>query len=280
VVDPDDVAGHVSDYAGGMSNPAAYFVRTPDGLLPQRACMGAWNTDELHIAPVNGVLVHELERWLAEQGIGTGRDITRVSLDYLGVVDFTECEVAFELLRPGRAVELVEGVVSQHGRPVLRARVWLLARGDTSQVDGGAREPLPAPETGNALDLSATWPGAYIESIDARAVLGPTPGHTIAWLTTPLEIVAGEPVSDLARFLLLVDTCNGIAVRESPDAWQFPNLDLTIHLFRQPSGRWIGFDTQVTFGSTGHGLTASHLFDEQGHVGQAALSLLVRPRRG
>jgi len=57
---------------------------------------------------------------------------------------------------------------------------------------------------------------------------GPSPGRTTAWLTTPLAIVAGEPVSDLARFALLVDTANGIAVRHRPEEWQFPNVDLTI----------------------------------------------------
>ncbi|GEN12907.1 Thioesterase-like superfamily protein [Myxococcus fulvus] len=130
---------------------AAYFVRTDDGgFLPQRACAGAWNPEELHISPVNGLLLHELKRWIESRNPG-GKLVTRISYDYLGVLDFTRCEVAFELLRPGRAVELVEGVLSQHGRPVLRARVWLLATQDTFAVAGGAREPLPPLEDGRAF---------------------------------------------------------------------------------------------------------------------------------
>jgi hypothetical protein len=261
-----------------MTEQPAYFIRTEDGrFLPQRACAGAWNTAELHISPVNGLLLHELQRWLASRP-GGGKLVTRISYDYLGVLDFTACDVAFEMLRPGRAVELVEGVLSQHGRPVLRARVWLLSTHDTSGVEGGAREPLPPPEESRAFALSSLWPGDYIQSIDMRVVEGPNPGRTTAWITTPLEIVQGDPVSDLARFALLVDTANGIAIRQPPDAWQFPNVDLTIHLFRQPTGAWVGFDTRVVFGPVGHGLTSTELFDVHGQVGRAEQILLVRRR--
>jgi len=222
--------------------------------------------------------VHELERSLSERP-ADGKLVTRISCDYLGVLGFDELDVAVEVLRPGRAVELVEGVVSQNGRAALRARIWRLASGDTAAVEGGALDPLPPVEAAAPLDLSTVWPGDYIASLDVRAVAGPGKGRTTAWITTPLQVVAGEFTSDLTRFALLVDTSNGIAVREPPDDWQFPNLDLTIHLFRQPEGPWVGFDTRVTFGSTGNGLTASTLFDARGHVGSAAATLLVRPRR-
>lgn len=261
-----------------MTEQHAYFIRTEDGrFLPQRPCAGAWNTEELHISPVNGLLLHELQRWLAGRP-GGGKLVTRISYDYLGVLDFTECDVRFETLRPGRAIDLIEGVLSQHGRPVLRARVWLLSTYDTSEVEGGAREPLPPPEEGRAFDLTRVWPGDYITSIDMRVIEGPSPGRTTAWITTPLAIVQGDPVSDLARFALLADTANGIAVRQRPEEWQFPNVDLTIHVFRQPTGSWIGFDTRVIFGPTGHGLTSTELFDVQGQVGRAEQILLVRRR--
>ncbi|HEX8702103.1 MAG TPA: thioesterase family protein [Myxococcaceae bacterium] len=262
-----------------MTEQYAYFVRTEGRrFLPQRPCAGAWNPDELHISPVNGLLMHELQRWLAERP-NDGKLVTRISYDYLGVLDFTECDVRFEMMRPGRAIDLVEGILSQHGRPVLRARVWLLSASDTSAVEGGAREPLPPPERGRAFDLTSVWPGDYIVSIDMRVIEGPSPGRTTAWITTPLAIVAGEPVSDFARFALLVDTANGIAVRHRPEEWQFPNVDLTIHVFRQPAGAWTGFDTRVIFGPSGHGLTSTDLFDARGHVGRAEQILLVRPRR-
>ena len=57
----------------------------------------------------------------------------------------------------------------------------------------------------------------------------------------------------------------------------FPNVDLTIHLFREPVRGWVGFDTKVTMGTTGMGLTSTTLHDELGPVGRAEQILTVRP---
>jgi hypothetical protein len=261
-----------------MIDARAYFIRVGEHrFLPQPSCAGAWNTEELHISPVNGLLMHEVERWLSRRPVD-GKLVTRISADYLGVLGFDECEVTLEVLRPGRAVELVEGVLSQKGRAALRARVWRLSVSDTSPVQGGALDPLPPVEAADPFNLSTVWPGGYIASLDMRAINGPNPGRTTAWITTPLQIVDGEATTDLAHFALLVDTSNGIAVRRPPEEWQFPNVDLTIHLFRQPEGAWVGFDTSVTFGPLGHGLTSTDLYDSRGQVGRAAQTLLVRAR--
>jgi hypothetical protein len=221
--------------------------------------------------------MHELERRLARQP-ADDKLVTRISSDYLGVLGFDECEVAFDVMRTGRSVELVEAVVAQNGRPAIRTRIWRVSASDTAAVAGGAREPLPPPEEARRIDLSDDWQGDYVRSIDVRTIGPPSPGRGAGWITTALPVVEGEPVSDLTRFVLLADTMNGIAVREPPARWLFPNVDLTIHLFRQPRGPWLGLETTVTFGPTGHGLTSSDLHDLGGHVGRAEQSLLVRPR--
>lgn len=65
-------------------------------------------------------------------------------------------------------------------------------------------------------------------------------------------------------------------MREHPGEWMFPNVDLTVHLFRRPRMGWIGLDTEVTFGETGLGLTSSDLYDEDGPVGRIEQILTVR----
>ena len=69
-------------------------------------------------------------------------------------------------------------------------------------------------------------------------------------------------------------------VRLDPRAWAFPNVDLTVHLFRTPEGgpgRWLGLDTSVTVGTSGIGLTSTTLHDERGPVGRAEQILTIRP---
>jgi hypothetical protein len=194
------------------------------------------------------------------------------------VIGFDELEVSCDVIRTGRSVELLEVVVSQNARAAIRTRIWRVSGSDTASVAGGEREPLPPPDEAPPFEFAAGWAGDYVSTLDVRAVGTPRPARATAWMTTALPVVEGEPVSDVCRFALLADTMNGIAVRQPPDEWLFPNVDLTVHLFRQPQGPWLGLETEVTFGATGHGLTSADLHDLGGHFGHAEQSLLVRPR--
>ena len=91
-----------------------------------------------------------------------------------------------------------------------------------------------------------------------------------------LALVAGEEAGPVASFVRLTDTANGIATRVRPTEWMFPNVDLTIHLHRQPEGPWVGLDTTVVFGPTGQGITSTVLHDLAGPVGHAQQQLTVR----
>jgi hypothetical protein len=255
----------------------SYFERAGAGRFrPTAATGGAWAVDEQHIAPMTGLIVHAVEQFAAARG-DDGMVVARVSMDILGVLKLEDFEIQITTVRPGRTIELLEAVVIARGRPAVRARVWRMAELDTTGVAGGQAPALPAPETVKAWAISEGWPGEFITTLDVRPIGPVRPGRTTAWVSTRHEVLAGEPVSDLAHFLALVDTANGIAVRESPKEWLFPNLDLTIHLHRQPRGRWAGLDTTVVFGDHGHGLTSTTLHDVDGPVGRAEQILTVRP---
>jgi Thioesterase-like superfamily len=260
--------------------PDSYYVRIDDDRYkPTSHASGAWDPDELHFSPLGGLVVHAIDRYLAARP-HTGLSLARISYDILGRLALDECEIRVESIRPGRTIELLEAVVLVAGRAVVRARAWLLASLDTSAVVGGAAERLTAPEELTSWRLSDVWPGGYIASLDIRPVAPPRPGRTTAWVSTGLDLVAGEPSSPLASYVALVDTANGIAARQPPGTWMFPNVDLTIHLHRRPEGRWTGLDTTVTFGPTGQGVTSSVLHDVAGAVGHAQQILTVRPLPG
>ncbi|MFD5451762.1 thioesterase family protein [Streptomyces sp. NPDC003470] len=238
---------------------------------------GAWDPDEQHFSPLGGLVVHAVERHLAARP-ATGALLSRISFDILGRLALDECEIRVETLRPGRTIELVEAVVRIAGRPVVRARAWLLGAGDTTAVAGGGAAPLAPPHTLESWPMSSAWPGGYVASLDVRPQGPPRPGRATAWISTGLDLVAGRTVSPLASYVALVDTANGIAARESPAAWMFPNVDLTLHLHRRPEGRWTGLDTTVVFGPTGQGITSTVLHDLTGPVGHAQQILTVRPQ--
>jgi len=260
--------------------PAAYYQRLDaERFQPTEHAQGAWNDHEQHMAPVSGLLAHALERHAPRPDLV----MARVTYEILGLIALEPTTVRVRTVRPGRTIELVEAVASAGGREVVRASAWRLAIQETSAVAGGLPRALPARQRCAPLDATATWSGGYIRSIEVLRAPECAPGEGRAWLRTPLALVEGEPSTPLAAFLGLVDTANGMNVRLDPRAWAFPNLDLSVHLYRTPQGgpgRWIGLDTLVTVGAGGVGLTSTTLHDEAGPVGRAEQILTVRPVGG
>lgn len=251
----------------------SFYLPLPDGRFqPTSHVQGAWNDQEQHMGPVSGLIAHVIDGHQARDDMELGR----ISYEILGIIPAAATDVQVETIRPGRTIELVEATMVVGARPVVRARAWRVARHDTSSVAGGAPVRIPAPGSLPAWDVSSVWQGGYIASLEGRADPDNEPGRGLVWLRTDVTLVEGVTVSPTAAYLGLVDTANGIAVREDPRRWMFPNLDLTIHLFRQPRGRWVGLDTTVVFGAEGLGVTSSTLHDVDGPVGRAEQVLTVR----
>ena len=242
---------------------------------PTLHVQGAWKSHEQHMAPVAGLLTHCITRYEPRASM----QLARVTFEILGVIHAVPTTVEVRTIRPGRTIELIEATAFAGGRPVVRASAWLLGRADTSEVCAGMPAPMPAVADGESWQASERWLGGYIASIDALRYPHNEPGHGNAWIRTPYTLVEDEPVAPLAAYVGLVDTANGMNVRLRPQEWAFPNIDLTIHLYRMPHGGpgcWVGFDTLVTIGADGVGLTATTLHDESGPVGRAEQILTVR----
>lgn len=251
-----------------------YFARGDGRFESTVHAQGAWNAHEQHMAPVSGIIAHSLEQFQPRPELR----LARISFDILGLIPDGEFEVATSILRPGRTIELVQAELVSGGRTAVRATAWRLQRSDTTHISGIEDERMPGPdESAEALDLTE-WPGGYIRSIDVR----PAPGHGMgrgrAWLHTEHPLV-DVPFSNLARLIGLIDTSNGIAtrVRPGPDSYLFPNVDLQVHLYREPSGQWLGLQNSVSFGPDGIGLTSTVLHDTTGPFGRAEQILTIRP---
>ncbi len=237
---------------------------------------GAWNRTEQHIAPALGLIAHAVEDDLKRR-----RDdrlkIGRLSFDILGTIPIGTVAIDVSVLRPGRTIELVEARMTYGDRPVVLARAWLMKTFDTAAVGGTSFADIPPPEMMEPWDMSSVWAGACIGAMEVRRELR-EPGRATAWIRTLTDLLDGEATSATARTLAIADIANGIALRMSPDDVAFPNLDLTVHLFRSPAAGWLGMDTAVSFGPDGIGLTHSVLHDLDGAFGTVAQCLTVRPK--
>ncbi|QNN52432.1 thioesterase family protein [Nocardioides mesophilus] len=255
----------------------AYFERVDrTRFRATRHVSGAWDPVDQHIAPALGLLVHAVELDRGSRGsdhLGVGR----LSFDILGTVPVGIVDVAVRVRRPGRTIELVEATMSHAGRDVVLLRAWLMQAADTRPVAATSFPPLAPPDEMEPWDPTDVWPGGFIASAQVRRRQS-EPGRASFWVRSSTPLVRDEPVSDLARMAGLLDIANGMTVRADPGEVAFPNVDLTAHLFTAPRGDWLGFDTTVSFGPAGLGLTSSVLHDQDGPVGTLAQSLTVRPR--
>ena len=260
-----------------MSGLNAYFRRTEDGqYMPTPHVGGAWNVNEQHVAPAIGLLAHAVETDHAARR--TDRlQIARLSYDIWGTIPMDAVSIDVTMLRPGRTIELVEARLCHRGRPAIVLRAWLTQVYDSTEVRAQRFPSLPQPDAMPLWDPTSLWDGGFIASVEVRREQE-RPGRARCWVRSPFELLAGEPVSNSARAIGLVDVANGLTPLASPAECAFPNLDLTAHLFRPPLGEWIGFDISVSASSHGIGLTHSILHDEMGPLGTVSQSLTIRPK--
>ncbi len=243
---------------------------------PTLHAQGAWNANEQHMGPVSGLLAAEIEQFFPRDDMRLGR----ISFDIFGKMHLDQCTVQTRLIRPGRTIELVESQMEIRGQVCVVARAWRLLTQDSSAIEGQEDQPVPGPHAGGVVWTEQEgWRGGYIQGLSAVQMPGHRPGKGLVWLNTDKVLVAGQPDSDFAHLMSLVDMANGVAHRQC-DAellWAFPNLDLQIHMLRQPSGRWLGLEAVQQYSSDGIGLSSAVLHDEHGPFGRSEQILTLRP---
>ncbi len=233
---------------------------------------GAWNEHEQHMAAATGVLAVELEQFQPR----TEMRIGRISLDILGLIHAGEFEIKTHIIRAGKTIELVESTMTAQGKTSIVARAWRMQTSDTSSISG--LEDKIHHRAKQPWNMQHFWGGGFIQSIRAYSDQRRA-GKGIVWLHSDVEMVEGQSTSDFVRLMGLVDAANGIVPRiEQPNdiEWIFPNLDLQIHLYREPIGQWLGLETIQQIGHDGIGLTSSILHDEHGTFGRSEQILTIR----
>ncbi|MFC6715520.1 thioesterase family protein [Branchiibius cervicis] len=253
----------------------SYYERvSADTYRPTQHVQGAWNDHEQHMSPVAGLITHAIDGHAHNPTV----QMSRISFEILGLIPLADTTVVVETIRPGRTIELIEATAIIEDRPRIRARAWRLAISDDVADVAGVELPGMAggPAQGAPYDPLTEWKGGFLASIETVALPGGRSGRRQVWARTPHPVVADESVSPTAAAIALVDLANGIATRVRPTDMMFPNVDLTIHLIRQPEPSWVGLDTSVSFGTNGLGLTSTTLSDESGPFGRAEQALTVR----
>ncbi len=245
--------------------------------LPSTA--GPWTSDAQHGGPPAALLARAVEAVASDPD----RFVARFTMELLGPVPVGPVRTAASVLRGGRSVELVEAelVDPVAGRPVARARAWLLP----SDVEGppagtSGQVPLPhGPDDGVRRPRPEHWQPGYLDAVDWRWLTGglEQPGPGVVWMRPP-PLVEGEATSPVAGLLACVDSASGVSAELDVRDWAFLNTELTVHLLRPPVGPWVCVDAQTTLGPGAAAIAESRVHDRHGLVGRSAQALLVVKR--
>jgi hypothetical protein len=254
---------------------AFYMPLGDDRYRPTRATESPWDPSAQHGGPPAALLAHVIDDTVPE-----GLRLARVSVDFLGPVPLQDARVEAGPVKPGRLVHLSEARLVVGGRAAVIARAWHIATGARPPVVSEPVLPpvLPEPTDQRYFPGLDTW--GYGEAIEWRFTHGgyDVPGRADVWTRVRIPLVAGAPMTGLARALIVADSANGLSAVLPMTQWLSIPPGMTTTLLREPVGEWTHLACRTRLADDGVGIAHGDLSDRDGPVGEVSQPLLVRAR--
>ncbi|MBV8392879.1 MAG: thioesterase family protein [Alphaproteobacteria bacterium] len=238
---------------------------------------GPWDPKLQHGAAPSSLICWAVERLPS----AVPMRVTRLTVDLMRPVPVAPLEIATEVLREGRKIQLVGVRLLADGKDVVRATALRVRREPHALPSAAFCPPhdLRPPEFGHRPQsaMSAT---PFLRGIEMSTVRGAfqQPGPAAVWYRARLPIVEGSEISPLMRAVIAADFCNGTSAVLDFRDWTFINGDLTVSLAREPVGDWILLDAETWAGPDSIGIAAARLADRDGYFGRAVQSVLFEKR--
>ena len=244
-----------------------------------------WSKANQHGGPVNALFARAAEQ-AAQQ---TGLRVVRLTVDLFRPVPRIPLVLDWRFVREGRRIAVIEATLSRDdGESISRASAVLLRPNeDLPQSWGHTPSAPPMDIEGTEAaefmpeKMRDTFPPGFHWSFSIR--MGADEHGPAAWITTPLDLVAGESMSPLQRCAAVADLTFGLSGRSllrqrivDVDAWRVPmiNTDTTIYWERPPVGEWFGFRHALLTDHEGIGLAEVDLADTTGRLGRSLQAML------
>ncbi len=135
-----------------------------------------------------------------------------------------------------------------------------------AEAAGDSVDPTRFPVRTRQAAHGRPW---FMDAMEARA------GDGVAWFRLNHQIVEGA--GPLSSILGPADWTHGIA-RPFQNVVADPNPNLTVQLFRPPSGEWVGIGAQTRWRpAAGCGVGSGTLLDPRGEIGRVSMSVVLVP---
>jgi hypothetical protein len=265
--------------------PEFVYRREGDVFTPTEWAGSPWSRELQHGGPVCGLVARAAEAAAGE----TGLRVARLTVDLCRPTPLAPLTVAGAYLRRGRRLALLEVRILRGEEAVTRATALLLAPSPERPSAFRQAEPPPPGPDGLARfhfmprEYEAQVPPGFHKSLEVRLAedeLGPA-----LWVTTPLALVAGEPLSPTVRAAMLSDLTFGLsgrlllrrgALRPDPRYAALINADVTLYLDRPPTGEWVAMRSGAI--NDGEGIAVAEVvqLDGAGRYGRSLQALVTQ----
>ena len=268
-----------------LSGDNFIYQREGDLFVPSPWAGSPWSPTAQHGGPVNALLMHGAEA--AAESLGM--QIARLTVDLFQPVPLEPLQLGSTFLRRGRRLAIVELNLRRPGdeTSLCSARAVLLApRDELAPMFRNNAAPLPGPEGLDPIsimpeDYRRKVPPGFHWSLELR-MTGDSRGP-IAWITTPLDLIEGEPMTSHERCAAVADLTFAVASHLRPTdetarartSMMLINTDTTLHFERPPEGAWFAHAEGFLTDQRGVGLSEVTIHDCAGRVGRAAQTLVA-----
>jgi hypothetical protein len=197
---------------------------------------------------------------------------------FLRPTPMTVLRTGLSVVAEGGRVSVIDNTLWPDGeeQPCATVRVTL-SRERAVEVSGfaepasDAADPTRFPVRTRRAAHGRPW---FMEAMEARE------GDGVAWFRMNHAIIDGAASSSkgpLSSVLGPADWTHGIA-RPFRDVVADPNPNLTVQLFRQPEGQWVGIRAQAKWRPAGGlGAGSGVLLDIHGEIGRVSMSVILVP---
>jgi Thioesterase-like superfamily len=255
------------------------FLVEDELFMPTEHARGPWDPQALHGGAPAALMTAAFERMQP----GGELRIARMGFELLRPIPFAPLSLSTRIVRPGRRVQELAGELRSGEELICRAsalRVQEIPPGVPVVSDADAA--MPGPDSGTPMRFALNdgdGPGFAASAMEMRWLDDPRAlGPAQVWMRLRHPLVAGEPLTPLARLAATADFGNGVSAVLPFDRFLFINADLTLHLQRPPRGEWVGLDARTLLHDRGTGLAECVLHDLDGPVGRSFQTLVVQPR--
>ncbi len=263
--------------AESKDEPKAILSRDGERLVPSHFAQGPWNPHHVHGGPICGVLGRAIDACASP----TAMRVVRMTVEMTRAVTMEPFTARAEITRAGRRIQQVDAFLESGGETLARATALRMRVAELDAETAIAQdEPVPArtESPGDPVRRLRFVPG-FIRSVDfLRSQLPDREDGGVTWVRLRVPLVEDEAMTPFVRLATICDFASGTGNALDFERFTSINPDLSLHVVREPRGEWIGIRAWTNVEPDGIGVSRATLFDEEGVIARALVSLLVERR--